>query len=748
MRSAPLLLGVCALALLPSSGTTASRAVTFDDTWARAQDPQTMEKGLLRSDLKTLRGVRDRTAVWLIAAPAARWEREVAPRLLEALDQDPAAFESVLAKLPSDLPRSGPRVEGGQLKLSLQGGGDGLVTVHMPALLSSDASGAKLLNAHAPNKAHFLAGFQLPVGGPGVVAMHVPRGLRPLSRGMPPKVPLVDVAQGQSWAALGDEEASGDAARDLRKELGRMATLPKASLTDLRATPRRSASLTDWLRSVRLSGPALATPEGPYRTLTQAPSTWSTETRTVRHPTRYVAAAAPVAAVGEDGGAASMVLGVVAFYTPLLLTLEEAPLLVGADPMAFAKAVHAGEVPLLVDGGQALFYRPWVERWAKGKALKPGGKDTSVPEAREQVAVWGDKYKLRGLARASEGAIPVRLAPVPDKEREALIDSAQVAWGRVWAEDLTAWLKHLEPGLKPGKQAPLWAFAPDAGGQLIEATFALPKGAMAAAPSYLSGMGTRGGGGGGGAEVLHGSAGESLGGSGSSDLSVEVLDMFSSDAFCPLGRRAVAGLEFALDGVAEGRPVALQVEWDLRMGGRSVRMDSFTVRREAGTHEVDFELVCPDRAGDAQLEVVLVDPGGNIAAEGTLELDARAYGGRSWAPLSMPSPKSCLAFGGGGGDGEFSVATSQGLSGSQVQSAVRGFQEQTLRCYDAGGGNGTVQLELHVGCDGVVISSDVVSETTGDAAFAECVADTFRYAPFPAHDREGGALFEVPLRYD
>jgi len=745
---ASVVLGVLALTLLPSSGTTASRSVTFEDTWARAQDPQTMEKGLLRSDLRTLRGIRDRSAVYLVAAPAARWEREVAPRLLEALDADPASFESVLAKLPSDLPRSGPGVEGGQLKLSLSGGGDGLVTVHMPALLSAEPSGAKLLNAHDPNKAHFLAGFQLTVGGPTVAAMHVPRGLRPLSRGMPPRVPLVDVAQGQSWAALGDDEASGDAARDLRKELSRMATLPKVSVPSLRPTPRRSAALTDWLRSVRLSGPALATPEGPYRTLTQAPSGWATETRTVRHPSRYVALAAPVAAVGDDGGTASMVLGVVAFYTPLLLTLEEAPLLVGADPLEFAKAVHSGEVPFFADGGEALFYRPWVERWAKGKGAKPGGKESSVADAREQVSAWGDKHKLPGLTRAAKGPIPVRLATVPASEREGLIDSAQVAWGRVWSEDLTAWLKHLEPGLKPGKQAPLWAFAPRAGGELLEATFALSTGAMAAAPSYLSGMGTRGGGGGGGAETLHGTAGESMGGGGASDLSVEVLDMFSSDAFCPLGRRAVAGLEFALDGVAEGRPVPLQVEWDLRMGGRSVRMDSFTVRREAGTHEVDFELTCPDRAGDARLEVVLVDPGGNIAAEGTLELDARAYGGRSWGALSMPSPKSCLAFGGGGGDGEFSVATTQGLSGAQVQSAVRGFQEQTLRCYDAGGGNGTVQLELLVGCDGVVMSSEVVAETTGDVDFAECVADTFRYAPFPAHDREGGALFEVPLRYD
>ncbi|MCO4772879.1 MAG: hypothetical protein KDA24_22800 [Deltaproteobacteria bacterium] len=742
-------MALCAVSLSLTGPQAASRAVSFDGVWARAQDAHTMEKGLLRSDLRTLRGMRDRTAVFLIAAPGDRWDREVAPALVKALDADPASFEKALTVLHSDVVRAGPNIEGGQLRVRLDGGGDGLLSVHLPALLSAEQAGVSLTNSSPPNKAHFLAGFELKAGGPGVTKVHVPRGLRPLSRGLPPRVPLVSVEKGATWIALGDDEGSGDDARALRKVLGKLTAIPDLPMEQLRATPRRSASLVDSLRSVRLSGPALATPEGPYRTLTQAPSSWSLETRTVRHPSRYLALGAPVAVVGDEGNAATMVLGVVAFYTPLILTLEEAPLLVGADPKAFAEAVHRGEVPFLREGSELLFYRPWVERWASGGGKKPGGKMLPAADAASTVAGWGERYKLKGLTRASQAPLPLRLGRVPSKEREQLIDSAQVAWTVAWPDDLSAWLKHLEPTLKQGKQKPLWAFDPTEGGLLVDGSFSLPKGAVASSsPSYLSGLGARGGGSGGGAETLRGSAGESRGGGGSSALSVDILDMFSGDAFCPLGRRADAGVEFALDGVAEGQPVALQLEWDLRMGGRSVRMDAFKVRKEAGTHEVDFEVPCPDTAGSAQLEVVLVDPSGAIAAEGTLQLDARAYGGRSFSALRMPSAKQCLHANLNGGDDEFSVATTKGLSSAQVQAAVRGFQEQTLRCYAGGGGNGTVQLEVLVGCDGLVMTSEVMDDTTGDTEFAECIAETFKFAPFPAHDRDGGALFEVPLRYD
>jgi len=157
---------------------------------------------------------------------------------------------------------------------------------------------------------------------------------------------------------------------------------------------------------------------------------------------------------------------------------------------------------------------------------------------------------------------------------------------------------------------------------------------------------------------------------------------------------------------------------------------------------------CLSEEGAAELEGYLVTAGEAADATATLALDVAMPGGRARPRLSMPSPSACLAPDlSGEADEEFSIAQGKGLSAEQVRVAVRGFQEQTLRCHTGGGASGTVQLSLLVGCDGRVVESEVSADTTGDTAFAECVADTFRYAPFPAHDRDGGALFELPLRY-
>lgn len=742
------LAGTLSLALLATaSGGTGKRAITFEGVAARDQGPELMEKGMLRSDLRVLRGLRIREQAWLIAAPRDVWEQAVAPGLREALDTDPARFADFVQGLPGSVARSGPAIEGGQLRLKLTSNGDGLISVHLPALLSSAPDGHPLLNSKHPNKAHLLAGVELN-GGSAVTDVYVPRGLRPLSRGLPPRVPVQPVDVGAGWVGLAERSGSGDDARPLRKELDKMTTLSSVELGDLRPWPRRSGSLVELLRSVRLETEALATPEGPYRTMTQAASSYATEKRTVRHPSRYVALTAPVA-VASDSGGAMMVLGVIGFYRPMLVSLEEAPFVTGSDALTLAHAVHEGEIPFLEDGGDVLFYPPWLERWASGGSKSVKGKAQAPDEARDTVRGWADKYGLRGLVRAADGPMPLRMAAISEKERADLIDSKQVARGRVWLEDLTAWLKHAEPGLKQGKQAPLWSYKAVNGGERIEASFSLPTGAVASSsrPSYLGGFGARSSGGGGGAEAL-GTSSTGGGAAITSDLAIEILEMYTGSAFCPLGREADAGVELALDGLGEGQTARLQVEWDLVMKGRSVRRDAFSIEREAGTHEVDFDVPCPKDAGGAELELVLVDADGNIAAEASLAMDVRAPGGRSWAALAKPRPKSCIEPDLGGGGDDFSVAKTKGLSAEQIRAGVRSFQEQTLRCHEGSGASGQVQLELHVGCDGVVISSDVLEDGTGDAAFSECVAETFAYAGFAAHDRDGGVVFVVPLRYD
>ncbi len=117
----------------------------------------------------------------------------------------------------------------------------------------------------------------------------------------------------------------------------------------------------------------------------------------------------------------------------------------------------------------------------------------------------------------------------------------------------------------------------------------------------------------------------------------------------------------------------------------------------------------------------------------------------SWPPLKMPAAKTCIAADAGIGEGSF--GRSVGLEPDQVSAAVEGFQKQTLRCFDGREGiSGELMLDLVVGCDGRVIRSAVDSHSTGDGDFAVCVAEVFRYAPFPTHARDE-VEFSVPLRY-
>lgn len=115
-----------------------------------------------------------------------------------------------------------------------------------------------------------------------------------------------------------------------------------------------------------------------------------------------------------------------------------------------------------------------------------------------------------------------------------------------------------------------------------------------------------------------------------------------------------------------------------------------------------------------------------------------------WAPLTLPAAKPCLDET-TGIDGSF--GRSQGLEPGQVRAVVSSFQEQTLRCYTAGvEAAGEVVLLIAVGCDGRVRRSAVRRDDAGDSDFASCVADAFRYAPFPAHARDEVELV-VPLHF-
>jgi LysM repeat protein len=134
-----------------------------------------------------------------------------------------------------------------------------------------------------------------------------------------------------------------------------------------------------------------------------------------------------------------------------------------------------------------------------------------------------------------------------------------------------------------------------------------------------------------------------------------------------------------------------------------------------------------------------IDEDGNVLGEEA----------RSWPALGRPAPKACLdAMTGIGEGGDTAFGRSEGLSGAQVSGAVAAFQEQTLRCAEGlSGVSGQVDLELVIGCDGRVREVTVLQDRVGQGAFAACVADVMRYAPFPAHARDEVTV-QIPLRYD
>jgi hypothetical protein len=720
---------------------------TFTGTRARPQDDATIELGIIRNDLQGLRSFRSRTATWLLVADTAMdWERLVSRDLVEALASPPDEFAEFARARNAAISTAGPDIAGGVIRVALpEGRGEAVLAAHLPDLLTTSRALGNLVNAPHPGRGHFLSAVQLESGDSWLKALYLPKSPRALSRGMPPRVPLFPLPDGGSiaYAVLGDDSAEGADAMSLGKKVATWGKGSKLDLSELGAWPRREGSLTESLRSVRVDTSVLAVPSGWYRTLSMAPGTWKMSKDKVRHPARVLAAGLPVAFRGEEGTEVrSAVVAIVAYYTPLLLTPEEAPLWLGVEPRTFFAAVHGGELPFFRSGDAVFFLRGHLDRWGERKARTGGGKPVTPVEAAELAKAWGDKYKLRGLARASAGPLPLRFVPVPEEDKADLVDARVEARARVYQDDLSAWLKHFEPGLKQGKQAPVWSFRSQAAGVTLTAAPTLPSDAQEQPPGAAEGL----------MSDSPSAFSSSSSSSSDGDWSIEILDFYPETDVCLTGGEMTAAVAFILDGVPLGESAKLRLEWDLSFGGRSIARDAWKVERESGSHEVEFVFDCPTTEGDAELYVTLFVPNTAVEAEATTPLEIQAYGGRSWKKLSMPAAKTCkeVAFSSSEDDGDFGMSTTAGLSSSQILKAVRAFQEQTLRCYRGGVTiSGRLVLELTVECDGRVVDSLLEDDSIyGDPNFAQCVADTFKYAPFPAHDREGGAVFLLPLLYE
>jgi hypothetical protein len=511
--------------------------------------------------------------------------------------------------------------------------------------------------------------------------------------------------------------------------------------------------------------------------------------------------------------------------------------------------VHRGEVPFFRVGDDVLFYRAHVDRWIDGKERDGGGKAKTYKEAMRMAESWADKARERNVDRALIRPFPFRMQPIPDDVLDEIVDTRRRARGRIYSDDLSAWLAHQGSGLP---DAPDPEFVLGRSGGMAELRAEFGRGSSSAVASNdsrrdrdtsrrdrddgeddrrrsrdrdrdedrgrdrdrdddrrrdrdddrderrrdrdrddeperepardedgelkkaprPSGMDEDEG-----EDEDDGIADdydpyaededdgyqiededEDLGGDAEHESyeapppppkGIEIFDFFVGGT-CRAGATQTAVLDLSYDGPGDGEIGTLGIEWDFFVGERIVANDVLEFKRESGSMELEFDLECPVTVGRGRLEVLVRDGARNLQAESETSFEVKESSGRTFAKLNKPSAKRCLTSGAElDDDSDYGMAETQGLSAEQIGSAVRGFQEQTLRCHVGGSHSGQVVMEFTVGCDGIVKNVEVTEDATSDLSgnFAQCVADTMAYAPFPAHARDE-VFFTMPLRFE
>lgn len=123
----------------------------------------------------------------------------------------------------------------------------------------------------------------------------------------------------------------------------------------------------------------------------------------------------------------------------------------------------------------------------------------------------------------------------------------------------------------------------------------------------------------------------------------------------------------------------------------------------------------------------------------------------AWDPadsLQLPTPKTCVLPDTSTPMGDEDLLDS-GLSASEVSSALDDFSPMVQRCVPTTSApRGSVELDLVVACTGQVEEVVVITSQDLGTDLVSCVAETLRYAPFPAHGLEEGQVVTWPLRFD
>jgi len=99
------------------------------------------------------------------------------------------------------------------------------------------------------------------------------------------------------------------------------------------------------------------------------------------------------------------------------------------------------------------------------------------------------------------------------------------------------------------------------------------------------------------------------------------------------------------------------------------------------------------------------------------------------------------------GDDEMGVVASEGLSRTQIQGGMRGAFRMMEGCVSGAWPQGELVLEVTVACSGRVSGVSVIDEGDLDQELVDCIAQTMRYAGFPAHDMPDGMTFQHPITF-
>ena len=787
-----------------------SRDLRVDGLDLKERSDRAAERAVLSTPPGEVRTFLSRTAAWVIVADSREdWDRYVTPALRDGLGRGggPDAVATALSTLPSAVRVSGPDLEGALVRLDLPADrGRVYVAWHLPELIKGGRDSGALLNSRRPNVGLFLAGADVrrepkDADGERLTGLYVPSTPKGLTRGVPPAMEVRELPRDGrgDLAIFGGRGGSGEEGELILEDLKRFVGRDHLDAGQMRAWPKNGV-LQQALRTIRVPAEQLVRDGDWYEALALDPESWRFEQAQVRHPARYLAVAAPVVTTTKDGSRErrkEALVGLVAFYAPLLMAPDEAAAYAGRPGKDFFAAVQAGEVPFLRHGEQLWFYRSHLDRWRDGEARRGGGRARTYADAKKQAFAWADRERSRSLDLAARGPLPFRYQPIPKDELEEMVDRRRRARGRIFKDDLAEWLRHFDGDLETGDLDPVFALGGRGDFASLRGTWAEPSSAPVAVatrrepersegglaqaprPSWME------------EDEPDGSADEATveaaGGTEEPEDSWQDVDLDSVDASWPAeppkeepeeqppaglgpGPATMARLhvfdfytnstcrpgepldpvvEFVLDGPGDGELGEIQVEWDMMVGGVNLRRDSFTVEREAGSHELEFDVVCPDAQGQAELHLLMLYPDRGVEAASMTRATIRGAAARTWAKLKKPAAKRCIdPMFDVDSDEDFGIQQAQGLEPEEISHAVRGFQEQTLRCQADREVSGSLQLEMTVGCDGVVKGVDVVENDTGDPAFADCVADTMSYCPFPAHAREGGVIFVLPLRFE